>query len=328
MTARAAALLAAALLSAAACKRRDAATVEQQQEEIQRLERERDQLRERVGDLIQKDPRLQGMPTNNVRLGVPTSLASTMIARVLTGVADRVTLQLENLHAHKQGSVKKVVSIGTYDLDVHIVKVKGQLRTGQPDVKFGGDQVAVTLPVTVASGTGKASIRFKWDGKNVSGAVCGDMDVTRDVNGTVKPSTYTVKGTLSLASSGGSIFARPRFPETRLRLEVIPSAESWASVQALLDEKGGVCGYVLDKVDIPKVLREQLGKGFAIRLPVEKLKPVAVPVGIQQQLALADRSLTVNASVGDMAITEHSIWLGADVKVGAAAPPAALAARP
>jgi hypothetical protein len=318
-------LLAAAMVTAAACKRKDAATVEQQQEEIRNLQRERDELRARVGQLVEKDPRLKGMPQNTVRLGVPTSLARTLIEKVLSGVGDQVTLQLKNLHARKRGSVKKVVSIGTYDLDVHIVEVKGRLRAGRPDVTFGGDQVTVALPVTVASGTGKASIHFIWDGRNVSGAVCGDMDVTRDVNGTVKPSTHTVRGTLSLASAGGSIFARPRFPETRVRLEVVPSAESWASVQALLDEKAGVCGYVLDKVDIPKVLREQLGKGFGVRLPVEKLKPMAVPVGIQQQLALANRALTVNASVGDMAITEHSIWLGADVSVGSvpttAAPP-------
>jgi hypothetical protein len=326
--ARAVVLLAAALVSSAACRRQDAATVEQQQAQIHELQRERDALRERVGDLIEKDPRLQGMPRNNVRLGVPTSLATTMIERVLTGVADRLTLQLKNLHAHKQGAVKKIVTIGTYDLDVHIVEVKAHLRTGQPEVKFGGDQVAVTLPVTVARGTGMASVHFKWDGRNVSGAVCGDMDVTREVDGGVKPATCTVRGTLQLASAHGSILARPRFPETRVRLEVVPSAESWASVQALLDDKRGVCGYVLDKVDIPQVLSEQLGKGFSIRLPVEKLKPVAVPIGIQQQLALANRSLAVHASVGDMAITERSIWLGADVTVGTAATGAAAPAKP
>jgi hypothetical protein len=311
------ALVVAILAAAGACARRDAATVEQQQAEIDALQKERDELRARLGELMLKDGRLAGMPENTVRVGVPTSLARTLIEKVLGGVADQVELRLANLRARKEGTVKKIVTIGTYELDVNVVEVKARLRTGKPDLQFGGNEVSVALPVTVASGTGRAQVRFKWDGKNVSDAVCGDMDVTRDVTGGVKQLTLVARGTLALASAGGQIFARPRFPETRVRLEVEPSAESWASVQALLDEKGGMCGYVVDKVDIAKVIREQLGKGFSVKLPVEKLKAVAVPVGIQQQLAVAGRSLTLQVEVGDLAITEQTLWLGANVKAGA-----------
>jgi hypothetical protein len=311
-------LLAAAL--AGGCGRRDAATAEQLQKDIDALQKERDALRSRLGELMVKDARLQGMPDSSVRVGVPTSLARTLIERVLAGVADQVTLRLGNLKARKEGTVKKIVTVGTYVLEVTVVDVTGKLQAGKPDLQFGGNQVAVTLPVTVASGTGRADVRFKWDGKNVSGAVCGDMDVTRQVTGAVKPMTHTARGSLALATAGGQILARPRFPETRVRLEVEPSKESWASIQALLDEKGGVCGFVLDKVDIPQVIRENLGKGFSVKLPVEKLKPVAVPVGIQQQVEVGDRTLTLDVAVGGLAITEHSIWLGAHVRVGAAAP--------
>jgi hypothetical protein len=320
VNARAAVLLLAALAAAGACGRRDVATVEQQQAEIDQLQKERDELRQKIGELVEKDPRLAGMPGNSVQVGVPTSLASTFIEKVLGGVADQVELRLTNLKVRKEGTVKKIVTIGTYELDVTVVDVQARLRTGKPDLEFGGNQVAVSLPVTVASGTGNATVRFKWDGKNVSGAVCGDMDVTRAVGGGVKQLTLKARGTLSLASAGGQILARPKFPETRVQLEVEPSAESWASVQALLDEKGGVCGYVLEKVDVMKVVREQLAKGFNVRLPVEKLKPVAVPVGIQQQLAVAGRSLNLGVVVGGLAITEHTFWLGADVKVAAVTP--------
>jgi hypothetical protein len=309
------------LAAAGGCRRRDAASIEEQQVEIARLEKERDELRARLGEMVTRDVRLAGMPQNSVRVGVPTSLARTLIEKVLAGVADQVELRLSNLKVRKEGTVKKIVTIGTYELDVTVVEVQARLRTGKPDLKFGGNQVAVSLPVTVASGTGKADVRFKWDGKNVSGAVCGDMDVTRSVGGGVKQLTLDAHGTLSLASAGGQILASPRFPETRVLLEVVPSAESWASVQALLDEKGGVCGYVLDKVDIKKVVSDQLAKGFNVKLPVEKLKPVAVPVGIQQQLEVAGRALTLGVGVGDLAITEHTFWLGADVKVGAAPGP-------
>ncbi len=323
MSRRALALLLAALCVAVACRRRDAATVEEQQAEIARLEKEREELRLKLGELMLKDKRLAGMPQDTVRVGVPTALAGTLIEKVLTGVTDQVELRLGNMRARKEGTVKKIVTIGTYALDVDVVEVQARLRTSKPDLQFGGNQVAISLPVTVASGTGNANVRFKWDGKNVSGAVCGDMDVTRSVGGSVKQLTLDARGTLSLASSGGQILARPKFPETRVRLEVVPSAESWASVQALLDEKGGVCGYVLDKVDIKKVVQDQLAKGFSVKLPVEKLKPVAVPVGIEQQLAVAGRAMTVGVAVGDLAITEHMLWLGAAVQLGAAAPAAA-----
>jgi hypothetical protein len=254
-----------------------------------------------------------------VRVGVPTTLARTLAEKVLGGVADQVELRLANLRARKRGTVKKIVTIGTYELEVNVVEVKAHLQTGKPDLKFGGNEIAVSLPVTVVKGTGNANVRFKWDGKNVSGAVCGDMDVTRSVGGAVKQLTLDARGTLSLLGEGGQILARPRFPPTRVRLEVEPSAASWASVQALLDEKDGVCGYVLDKVDIKKVVSDQLARGFNVRLPVERLKPVAVPVGIQQQVDLAGRSIDLAVAVGDLAITEHMLWLGANVKVGATA---------
>jgi len=48
-------------------------------------------------------------------------------------------------------------------------------------------------------------------------------------------------------------------------------------VQGILDSKGGVCGFVIDKVDIKGVLEGLLGKGFDVRLPTEKLKPMAIP---------------------------------------------------
>lgn len=76
------------------------------------------------------------------------------------------------------GKVRKIVTIGHYDLNVTINRVVGRLRTGTPVLKFGGNRVSLALPVTVVSGSGEATIYFKWDGRNISGAVCGDMDLT------------------------------------------------------------------------------------------------------------------------------------------------------
>ncbi|MET0554891.1 MAG: hypothetical protein ABW221_17750 [Vicinamibacteria bacterium] len=303
------------LALAAACGRPGSSSKKELQKEVETLQRERDLLRARVGDLMGKEPRLQGMPETSVRVGIPTVLARTLIERVLGGVADQVTLELRNMRAHKEGTVKKIVTIGTYTLDVDVTRVRGQLRTGTPELTFGGDQVAVALPVSVASGTGDAKVRFTWDGRNVGGAVCGDLDVTRDVKGSVKQATYPVRGTLALAAHEGRILATPRFPVTRVRLEVEPSKESWAEVQKLLDEREGVCGFLVDKIDITKVVRDSLAKGFNVRLPTEKLKPVAIPVGIEPQIAVAGKTLHFTVELGGLAITEHALWIGANVKV-------------
>ncbi len=310
-------LIAAGLVAfAPACGRggRDAAAM---RKEIAALETERDQLGKRIDELLVTDVRLKGMPQTEVRFGVPTPLARMLITRVLSGFVDQVTLVLENLKVHKAGKVKKVITIGEYDLNVRIDKVFGRLRTGDPDIRFGGNKVSVALPIEIASGSGDATIHFVWDGKNVSGAVCGDMDITETVGGDVKPNTYTVQGGLELTATTQQILAAPRFPPIRVNLKVQPSSESWDRVKAIIESQGGLCGFVLDKVNIPGILEKLVGKGFNVRLPTEKIKPIAVPVGIEPKMTIQGREVTIGVENVDLAITEHVLWLGADVDVTA-----------
>ena len=273
------------------------------------------------------------MPETGVRVGVPTPLARTMIERVATGFVDSVTLKLTNLKVEAHGTVKKVVSIGKFDLLVNIKEVTGHLKTGKPKIDFGGNKVALALPVKVASGTGTANLKFKWDGKNVSGAVCGDMDIDEDVSGSVKPEDYPVSGALQLTATAREILASPKFPVVKVKLVVVPSAQAWGVVQKVLDSKTGVCGYVVEKVNVPHLLEGLLDKGFEVRLPTEKIKPMAIPVGIAPTMKVGDETLRIDVKVSDLAITEHMIWLGADVKLaesGAApvAKPAGAAKQP
>lgn len=294
-------------------------------EKIAALEKEIPELRKKLGDLVNTDPRLRGMPTSGVRVGVPTTLTRTMIERLVTGFVDSVTLKLTGLKVKKAGTVKKVVTLGEYDLNVVITEVTGQLKTGKPTVTFGGNRVQLALPVRVASGTGNANITFKWDGKNVSGAVCGDMSVNEDVGGAVKPDEYPVSGALILTAKAEHILAAPRFPVVKINLKVDPSPESWGKVQSILDAQTGVCGFVVDKVNIRGVLEGLLGKGFNVRLPTEKIKPLAIPVGIAPTLKVRDEVVRIGVKVSELTITEHMIWLGADVKLEEGKPEAATA---
>lgn len=319
--------LAGALALAACRERADRESPEQIRAEIAALEKERDLLRPKLDQLISKDPRIAGMPKTPVRVGVPTTLAGDLIERVVSGFVDHVTLELKNLKVNKTGTVKKVVTIGQYELHVKINKVSGKLKTGKPSVTFGGNKVALAMPVTVASGSGNATINFKWDGKNVSGAVCGDMEITQDVSGGVKPASYPVSGSLILTATAKEILAQPKFPLIKINLKVAPSDESWGAVQKILDDKEGVCGYVVDKVNILKIVEGLINKGFNVRLPTEKIKPMAVPVGIEPSMKVQGRQVDLAIKLGELAITNDMIWLGANVHVdvgeaGSAASPA------
>ncbi len=324
-------LIACALLPALACGRSERKTDEQLRAEIAALEKERAELRARVDALTANDPRLDGMPETSVRLGIPTSLAEDLILRLMTGFVDQVRLELRNLKVHRSGRVRRVVTLGDWDLRVVVNRVSARLKTGRPTVTFGGNRVGVALPVSIVSGTGLATVRFKWDGKNISGAVCGDQDVTRQVTGTVWPDRYPVAGELKLTATAEQILAEPIFPVITLRLRVKPSKASWKAMQKIIDDKTGVCGFVLDKVNLPGVLGRLLARGFKLRLPTERIKPVAIPVGINPSMDVRGQTVALRITVSDLAITTQTIWLGANVTVGggaaatipAAGPPAA-----
>jgi hypothetical protein len=296
--------------------RRDRETPAQIRVEIAALEQERDVLRGRLDELLVREPRLEGMPKTPVRVAVPTALARELIEKVTAGFVDQVTLELQNLKVKKSGTVKKVVKIGSYDLEVNIDKVSGQLKTAKPVVRFGGDRVTLALPVTVASGGGHATIHFKWDGSGVAGATCGDLDVEQVVTGKVKPNRYPVEGTLLLTATAEQILASPKFPQIKVKLEIEPSAESWAAVQKILDSKrSGACGFALDHVDVLKLVRGIVAKGFDVRLPTEKIKPMAIPVGIEPSMDVRGKTVALDIKIGGLAITEHTLWLGANVAV-------------
>lgn len=309
------ALLLLAVALAPGCGRGDRTTPKQLQAQIETLQKERDTLRAGLDALMQNDPMIQGMPETPVRVGVPTSLARELISKVVSGFVDQVTLELKNLKVKKTGNVKKIVTIGQYDLQVRIHKVTGKLKTGKPEVVFGGNKVTLKLPVEVVSGSGRATINFKWDGKNVSGAVCGDMDIEQQVSGGVKPATYPVSGGLELTATAREIMAAPRFPAIKVNLKVEPSKESWGAVEKILADKEGICGYVVEKVNVLRIVEALIDKGFKVRLPTEKIKPMAVPVGIEPSMTVKGQQVELAIKLSELAITEKMIWLGANIAI-------------
>ncbi len=284
-------------------------------QEVNGLEAERDRLRARLDAGLTTDPRLAGMPSQPLRVGIPTSLLRSVTASLVTSVADRVTLELGGLRVRRSGEIRRVISLGDYHLNVLLTRVTARLKADTPTITFGGNRINFSVPVRVLSGAGEAVIDFAWDGRGISGAVCGDMQVKEKVTGTVAPARYVVRGAVHLSGTGDNIVARPAFPPQRIRVQVSPSQASWAAVQQILDSKGGVCGFVLDRVDIAGAINNVLRRGFNVRLPTNRIGSVSLPVGLSPSVTVDGRALLVQVTAVPPTITEHAIWLGADLSV-------------
>ena len=296
-------------------ERPDRKTVAEMQADIDALIAERDALRARLDTALQADARSVGMPTQPVRIGIPTSLVRTLVQRLITGVADQVALEVRNISIRRQGSIRRVVHLGDWDLKLNVSRVRARVTTGTPTLTFGNNRMALGLPVRLASGTGEAQVDFTWDGRNISGMVCGDMAVKETVTGSVTPLDKRLTGTLTFSTTGQQLIVTPRLSPLTLHLKVVPSEASWATVQRILDSRKGVCGMVLSRVDIRGSLDRLLDKGFDVTIPTGKVRPVALPVGVHSALKVKGRSVPVVARAGAFTVTPDMIWLGAEVDI-------------
>ncbi len=308
-------LLLAALVGGAGCARRSSPQeVAAWKAEITALEAHQDSMRTYAATLIYKDPRLQKLPDGDVVISVPTSFLRNVIERVFADVADNATLSLGGIKARVAKKVKKIITIGEFVVDVDIEEVVARLEPGQPKIDFGDNVVAMSLPVKVSKGNGRATVHFVWNGKNVADLACGDMDITRRLTADVIPKTYAVRGRLKVSIDGGQIVCKPVFPETRVRVHVRPSKASWAAIDSILAEKHGVCGFVLDKVNVPGLLESIVQeKGFNIKLPVNKIRPFIIPGGVSDSLTVDGRVVAVQTQLNSINLDRDAIWYSASV---------------
>jgi hypothetical protein len=289
---------------------------------IAELTRERDELQRRWRDLVIAggERSLAKAPPADLMIGVPTSLTRSILEQVVTGVFGQTTLTLANLRVRKTGEVKARMliakrTLGEYALDVEVLRVRGLLEAGAPTLDFGDDTVEVALPVRLAGGEGEADFRFRWDGKGVTDFVCGDMDVTRRIQGGVVPRDYELAGSFAIASVGESIVLTPHFPDLRVRVAVDPSAEAWRAVDAVIDERSKGCEIALDAMDVKERLVEILGRGFDIRIPQKIFKPIRLPAGVRQALRVQGVDLALHVKPKGVMVADDRLWYGADVDV-------------
>jgi hypothetical protein len=288
-------------------------TLERLRQQIVALDAERAQLRQHVDNLVGANRSLEGMPGMPVKVAVPILLMRRVVDHVFAQMTDSARVQLSGLRIRRTGTIRRGITLGDYDLQITVNRVGATLRPGRPRLAFAGNRINATIPVTLASGTGRATVEFVWNGRTVAGALCGDMTLVQTVTGAVTPRTYPVSGTLLLATTDRGLVVRPRLSRLRVHLDVVPAADSWAALQQVLDDKRGLCGFVIDRVDVLGAVKRVVDRGFDARIPTERLPSVAFPVRIEPTLVVRGAPVVVEIRIGELTITDRTIWLGANV---------------
>lgn len=93
-----------------------------------------------------------------------------------------------------------------------------------------------------------------------------------------------------------------------------PSKASWGAIDSILAEKHGVCGFVLDKVNVPRLLTGIVEeKGFNIELPVNTIRPFNLPGGVSDSLTVDGRVIAVQTQLSSIRLGHEAIWYSAGV---------------
>lgn len=289
---------------------------------ITALDAERVALRARLDGLAAQAPLLHALPDSPVRLMVPTTLVRTLVERVTREVADRIVVRVADVTVRRTGTIRRRLTLGDYDLRIVVDHVTASMTAGVPRLRFGANRIDASVALRLASGTGRATIDFRWHGRSVAGLLCGDMAVVQTVTGRVTPRSYPLTGALQLEMNATGIVFRPRLPRLTLHVDVEPSPESWAAAQQVLESKRGMCGVVLDRVDVLGAVRRIIDRGFDVRVPTERATAVALPVGLTPTLTVRGTPIGVAITLANVSLTPDAVWLGASVALSDAAPAA------
>jgi hypothetical protein len=307
-------------------------------EEIHALTAERTRLRDTFRELLAENNVLDfaNAPEGNILVGVPTAFAQGLVGEMVSGLFSEVRLRLTDIHAHHEDDVKAKMlftqTVGHFILDVDIHEIRALLKPSEPQLKFGGDKIGIRIPVRVAQGRGTGNVRFQWEGKGLAGAVCGDLDVNSDVSSEVKPTTYTVSGEFLLAAEGDTVVAKPRFGDVVLKIVLKPTEKTWATLESMAEDvkedKNGICGMAIRKLDVRSLVQKIIDKGFDVKLPPKLFKPIAFPAAVEQSVDIRGRTVTLDVRPLGLRVTPVMLWYAVALGAAVEAPSAAASPSP
>ena len=296
-------------------------------EALERQRREVQRLGEWLERRLRERARLHDSAGDSVLVGVPAGVAERLAGEAVTGLASGIRLTLRDLRFRKSDELRARLllgrrSVGRFVLSVHVHEVRAVLRPGKPRLRFGNDRVGVTLPVAVEDGSGRARLRFKWDGRGMAGAVCGDVSVTREVTATVPRRSHTLQGVLRLSVDESALVGQPEFGDVELQVPIEPSAEAWRFVDELIARRSALCRAALAKADVKQKIRGLLARGVRVTLPGRLLeRPIRLPVELERSLATPGRKVRVEVVPSDVILTPARLWYGMKVELRNAAEP-------
>jgi hypothetical protein len=290
----------------------------QQRQEAVDLEEMRDELRQELARLLEKDPRLAEAPPGGVLIGAPARFTSRFTQQLAGGLLEHGEIHLENLKVRKRGrvNVKTLfgrMTPGVYALNVTVNEIWGRLKAGEPEIRYENDVAHLKVPASIREGRGRATIRFRWESKGLAGIACGDVDVTETVDGRVVPRAYPVEGAVQLTLEDDHVVGVPQVPDFHIRLYVEPSKASWGAVDRLLQSQGLRCRAALKLVDVPKALQGVLDKGFRVKIPSRKIRPFRLPAGFRDSVTLEGTTYALAVEPRGLKAVQDILWYGADL---------------
>lgn len=285
------------------------------------LEKTRDELRNRLAQVLLADPRIASTPEADVLIGMPVAFTAELVKTVTAGFLSQVEIALHDIKVHVADEIETKTKLGTirpgrFTLDMTLREVRAVLQPGTPKVDFKGERLRLELPVTLAKGQGRADVDFAWDSRGLGSIVCEDFSLAEPVSGRVLPVSYTVKGGFRLAVEGGALVASPEFPDLLVHLVVEPSEDTWRRVDKAIEARSWKCEKVLEKIKVPKILQGLLAKGFDVRIPRKIFKPVRLPAAFQESVVFEGRSYGLRVRPLELRVTPDILWYGADVQAG------------
>jgi hypothetical protein len=273
------------------------------------LEATRDALRSRLATLRTRDPVVASAPAGDLLIGVPEAAFGE--------------LRLQKAGTARVGTPFGRKTAGAYRLDAQVHEVEGTLEPGPPEARFSGRRIDVAVPMRLARGKGRATLRFRWESKGMAGAVCGDLQARIPVEGTLVPQTYPVKGSFALDLADGGLVAVPSFPDLEMRLVVEPGPSTWQALDRFIAQRSWRCRAALGIVDVPGLVRRLLQKGLPVKIPSQFFKQLRLPASAARQVTLEGRTYRLEVAPRELAVGPRLVWYAADVSTRRADRPAA-----
>lgn len=309
------------LMSAAPANAQELPTVTDTRLRIEGLKAERARLQEELRSFLTDDAKLVDAPKGAVLIGVPAALVEAIVSEALTGPLRHVRLTLKDVVKVERTDIIRaktfvgMMTLGHYALTVNVKEVAAVMKPLTPKLTFGGDRIAIDLPVNVVAGAVKANLHFKWDGRKLAGVVCGDLTSEHDLRATVPPVTARLRGRFDLEARGEKLIVKPVIAPIDLAFKVEPQQRTWDFIDELIESKNAVCEAALRKAAVGQKVKDLVARGFKVKVPNNWLHPMTLPASFRDTVDLKGATARLVITSVGVSITKTRIWYGADLAV-------------